>query len=361
MWGMTSIPVRPDPDEDEATLPSIYDADPPEDDDLWFLPAFDDEQVQADYLPPGPSVDRRLLFDPRDWRAAQAELSLELAQLAATFGALDERLRAGPKGWARRLALMDVSDLGWWTGDRISVDRLALWTGLRIGATGDDVQALFRAGWAVRRLTSGAPPSEGGWANGLAVFLDRTAQGIEDVPEAIADLADVMAHTEGLHPVTQAAMAFHAWRALSQGISHDIEAAIIASRHAAAMGRGGARFMPLALSGPGALRGTGEPLDKLSAWINGADQAAMAALLHLDRVTAWDHRARAATADLSGRTPPVLLDVLTEWPMVSAPLAEELTKASRAAVQRNIDRFYDRGLIREVTGQGRFRVWTAAL
>lgn len=357
-----SGPYSPDPDEDEpfAGPRSIYDVDPPEDEDLWFLPP-DSDPAAEDLLPPGPRADQRLLFDPRDWRAAQAAVAQDLAELTLTFGALDERLRAGPAGWTHRLALMDVSDLGWWTGDRISVDRLALWTGLRIGATGDDVQALFRAGWAVRRLTSGAGPSDGGWQHGLAAFLDRMAQGIDEVPEAVADLAEVMDSAADLHPVTQSAIAFHAWRALSQGMGQDTEAAVIAARHAATMGRGGALFMPLALSGPGALRGAGAPGDKLGAWVRGAGQAVLAALLHLDRVSAWESRARAATDDLSGRTPPVLIDVLAAWPMVSAPLAEQLTQASRAAVQRNLDKFTSRGLIREVTGQGRYRVWAAAL
>ncbi len=360
MPGMTTKPVRPDPEDDDSLGPrSIYDADPPEEDDLWFLPA--DAEIDEDFLPPGPKADRRTLFDFRDWRAAQAELSYELADLAASFGALDERLRAGPEGWTHRLALMDVSDLGWWTGDRIGVDRLALWTGLRIGSTGDDVQALFRAGWAVRRLTTGAGPAEGGWTTGLTAFLDRMALGMDEVPEAIADLADVMDGVASLHSVTQAAIAFHAWRALSQGMGQDTEAAVIAARHAATMGRGGALFMPVALSGPGALRGVGEVNDKLSAWIKGLGQAVLAALLHLDRVSAWELRARDLTSDLSGKTPPMLLDVLAAWPMVSVPLAEELTKASRATAQRNIDLFASRGLIREVTGQGRYRVWTAAL
>jgi Fe2+ or Zn2+ uptake regulation protein len=39
------------------------------------------------------------------------------------------------------------------------------------------------------------------------------------------------------------------------------------------------------------------------------------------------------------------------------PLAEVLTGASRAAVQRNLDWMEVRGLIREVTGQGRYRMW----
>ena len=64
---------------------------------------------------------------------------------------------------------------------------------------------------------------------------------------------------------------------------------------------------------------------------------------------------------LSGRTPPALRAALTEWPFVSAPMAEALTGASRAAVQRNLAWMEERGLVREVTGQGRFRMWRSAI
>lgn len=49
--------------------------------------------------------------------------------------------------------------------------------------------------------------------------------------------------------------------------------------------------------------------------------------------------------------------VLMEWPLVSALMAEALTGASRAAVQRNLAWMEARGLIREVTGQGRYQMW----
>lgn len=62
---------------------------------------------------------------------------------------------------------------------------------------------------------------------------------------------------------------------------------------------------------------------------------------------------------LSGRTPPALRAALTEWPLVSSPMAEALTGASRAAVHRNLAWMEARGLIREVTGQGRYRMWRA--
>lgn len=64
---------------------------------------------------------------------------------------------------------------------------------------------------------------------------------------------------------------------------------------------------------------------------------------------------------LSGRTPPALRKTLTEWPLLSAPMAEMLTGASRAAVQRNLAWMEASGLILEVTGQGGFRMWRAAV
>jgi DNA-binding IclR family transcriptional regulator len=41
-------------------------------------------------------------------------------------------------------------------------------------------------------------------------------------------------------------------------------------------------------------------------------------------------------------------------------MAEAMTKVSRAAVQRNLACMEACGLIREVTGQGRYRMWRAA-
>jgi hypothetical protein len=337
-----------------------FDPEPLPDSDLWFLPE-EDTAAEPDFLPPGPRRDRGRLFDPAEWQAAQDKLSGPLAELAVLFGGLDERLRAAPDGWRQRLALLEVADLGWWTGERFGVERLALWVGLRTGATGEDAQALMRMGWAARRLSGGPAPDEGGWEAGLAAFLGRGVSS-DEMPESISDLAEIMSSAAALHPVTRAAILFHAWRMLGQGEAADVEAATLSARHAAAMGRrgqGGALFLPLALTGPTALRATGSAAERLSRWIAGATQATQAALLQLDRIGAWQIRAEAAVCDLSGRTPPALVAALAAWPTLSAPMGEEVTGASRAAVQRNLDTLATRGLIREVTGQGRYRVWSA--
>ncbi len=339
------------------------ETDEQEDDaDLWFLPG----PPEDDDLPPGaaPWHEASPLFDPAPWMAAQAALSAELAEVAVLFGALDERLRAGPDGWRHRLALREVSDLSWWSGDRLGAARVALWVGLRIGSTDDTERALARAGWAVRRLSGGPPPS-----GDLAAFLDRQPRGPSPDPsvaveEPLADLADILDTGRSLHPVTQAARLFHAWRSLGPGGAGPLEAAVLAARHGASMSRHagrGALFLPLAQTGTDALQGQGEPARKLAAWLRGAERATLASLLHLERVAAWRVKAKAATTDLSGRTSPVLLDLLESWPQISAPLAEARLGVSRAAIQRNLATLEARGLVREVTGQGRYRVWAAVL
>jgi hypothetical protein len=55
-----------------------------------------------------------------------------------------------------------------------------------------------------------------------------------------------------------------------------------------------------------------------------------------------------------------LRTVLTKWPLVSGTMAEALTNASRAAVQRSLAGKEDHCLIREVTGAERYRVWQGA-
>ena len=342
---------------------SLDDEAETSEEDLWFLPGPDAEEEDAPPgAPPLPYATRTHLFDLKIWHQAQGDLSGELARLTQIFGELDARLREGPEGLRHRLALREITDLSWWTGDRLPQDRLGLWVALRIGSTSETEQALGQAGWAFRRLTAGPPD-----AQDLAAFLERPTAETEVSQMgadagAIADLRELLANGVALHPVTQAAVLFHAWRMIGAPHSRDIEAAILAARHGASMSRRpgqGALFLPLSATGPAAFRGAGDPARKLAAWIAGAEQATLGALLQLERLAVWKCATLAALGDLSGRTAARLVEVFAAWPMVAAPLAEAETGASRAGVQRNLDLLTERGLIREITGQGRYRVWTA--
>jgi len=232
---------------------------------------------------------------------------------------------------------------------------------MRLSGAQDDPNALARVGWAVRRLTGGPGPMVD-----LAAFLDRRdPQNIEDSTERFEDRAggwlDAMAAAADLHPITRACMGFHLWSLAGLGGPGDqIEAAVTASRIAAIDGSG-AIFAPLAMGGAGELRAPGSPLERLARWLDGMNSAILAAMRTLDDIEAWSRRAENVMAQLSGRTPSALRKTFSQWPLISAPMAEAVTGTSRATAQRNLAWMEENGLIREVTGQGRYRMWKAAV
>lgn len=306
-----------------------------------------------------PRAERASLVDAAGWRAAEAALAADLAELAFDAGRLAERLATAGPSAVQRLALDEAASLSWWTGDRITGDRLALWLSYRIGAADEGGEGLIRTAWAARRLM--APAGQGaGQGRGLAALLEATLseEGRAD-PGLIEDVSVEMAALEEASAVTRGCALMQLWRSLDERPDHlrGLEAAVIGMRLAAS--QGASAFLPLSLTGFSALTASGGAEVRLSGWISGAHRAVLAALMRLERLAAWQARALAETADLSGRTPARLIAALAAQPMLAASQAEAETGASRAAVQRNLDVLMARGLVREVTGQGRFRVWTA--
>ena len=345
-------------DEYDALILDGEEVEEASEDDLWFLPGPMEEE--PDYLPPGPRAEPREAEVLDDWRMAEAAHAARLARVAGRVGALDDRLKRSPEGWRHRLALIEAADLSWFAGDRIGPDRIAIWISMRLSGVQEDPAALARVGWAVRRLTGGPGPEVD-----LSAFLDRRdPENMVDDAEPFADRAggwlNLMAQAAELHPITRACAGYHLWSLAGLGQQGDrMEAAVTAARIAASEGKG-AVFAPLAMGGAGGLRAGGPPADRLARWLEGMETACLTAMRHLDDVEAWSARAEAEMTPLSGKTPRALRAVLTEWPLVSTPMGEVLTNASRAAVQRNIAWMEARGLIREVTGQGRFKIWVAA-
>ena len=342
-------------DDFDEPLITIEEDEEANEEDLWFMPGPLEEE--PDDLPPGPRAEPPDTAVIDDWAKAEGAHAARLAGVAGRLGALDDRLLRGPEGWQYRLALIKAADLSWFAGDRVSADRLALWVSMRLSGAQDDPNALARVGWAIRRLTGGPGPK-----GDLAAFLDRRdPDSIEDSAERFEDRAGgwlhVMAAAANLHPITRACMGFHLWNLAGLGQHGDqMEAAVTASRIAASDGSG-AIFAPLAMGGAGGLRASGLPPERLARWLDGMNSAILTAMRNLDDTQTWSARAEKVMSQLSGRTPAALRSALTEWPLVSAPMAEVLTGASRAAVQRNLAWMEERGLIREVTQQGRFRMW----
>ena len=346
-------------DDYDDPLITIEEDEEAHEEDLWFLPGPFEEE--PDDLPPGPRAEPPDTAVIEDWAKAEGVHAARLARVAGRLGALDDRLLRGPEGWRHRLALIEAADLSWFAGDRVSSDRLALWISMRLSGAQDDPNAMARVGWAVRRLTGGPGPMAD-----FAAFLDRRdPENIGDSAERFEDRAGgwlhVMAAAADLHPITRACMGFHLWSLAGLGQLDDrIEAAVTAARVVAVDGNGSV-FAPLAMGGAGGLRSSGLPPERLGRWLEGMNSAILTAMRTLDDIEAWTGRAESVMAKLSGRTTVALRKVFTEWPLVSAPMAEAMTGASRAAVQRNLAWMEENGLIREVTGQGRYRMWEAIL
>lgn len=279
-----------------------------------------------------------------DWADAQANEAVSLAQTAAAFGALDERLANAPAGYRLRLAIAEASAQSGAISDPVSVERIALWHGEHLAGQAAEVPPLVRAGQAARALLGPV--------------------GRPDTP--LHDDIGERRNRPNLHPISRAAR--HFWQRIDSlpdpAPTQVIEGAVHAARVAAADARGGATFLPLAIGGTldavGLMRGLPHRA-RLQSWLAGAEEGCLAALARIDQLNAWQQRADRAIDALSGRTPGRLVAVFATWPVVSARMAEEKSAVSRAAVQRNIDRLVDAGLIREITGQGRYRLWAALL
>jgi len=340
---------------------SPYDPEDPDEEDLWFLPAPLDESDAE--TPPWPQADQSDPLSPKAWRAAEACHGRELAEAAASFARLDERL-SHVSAAHPRLALMAASAAFEAESIWIATERLALYLALREG-TREQAQDLSRADWAHRRLLSGLDPIDDIAAylgrhptdhDGLAGLTEQ-AMGASFRAEAEAWI-DQVAALHDTHPFTQAAAGFHLWRLSGLSpIGNVVEAAVVTSGLGAAGSRA-CNFVPATLGSRRELMLQGSAEMRLNGWLRATTHGCQRLLMELDKILAWRKRAIAQTTDLSGRTVPRLIETLVGSQLVSAELLAAAADVSRPAALRNLVLFEARGLVREVTGQSRYRFWT---
>ncbi|MBL4874546.1 MAG: hypothetical protein JKY41_14465 [Rhodobacteraceae bacterium] len=349
--------------DDDTEAKSVYDGEDKAEDELWFLPGEPENRAPTDL--PWPLANRAAIFEARAWQRAENVQGRGLADAASAFARLDERVRGAPDGLSERLALLEVADLLWAQGDRIPLERIALYRHLR-ESTVENAQALSSADWALRRMSGNLQPMDGVHVflgrqkveeDGLAEISTRAiGAGFEGVE---ADWLGVLEHLRKAHPITQAAAAFHAWRVFGLSAPGDVlEGAVAAGKIGAANAKV-LGFLPIAMGDRYVLGQGGAPHEHLFAWYKGVENACLRGLMVLDELGNWRVRALEKTTNLSGKTAPLLIEAMVQSPLVSAEMAAEMTGASKAAVQRNLATFARRGLIREITGQGRYRFWMA--
>jgi len=353
---------------DESSLRSLYDPEPVNEGDLWFLPAAPEDVAPTDM--PWPIAARETSLEPKVWQAAEKEQYRGLVAAMQANTKFAERLRQMPDQVAERFAIDTASAVLRSEGIWISSEQIALYRTLRISSD-DSAQDLGRAAWAVRRLSgSGATPQLGlhGFLGRVAVDRPQQVPGEERAIGAeLAALSDRWIYDleamHGAHPLTQAAFAFACWRA--EGIT-PYEELLEPTIAALLVGAGDlAPFLPMAqghrLDRHSLRAGSAGAEERLAVFYTAAEAGALSAALELDRLALWRDRARAKTGDLSGRTPPKMIEALLRASVVSAEWLAQEVGCSPVSVRRNLRVFADRGLVREVTGQERYRFWTVAV
>ena len=346
-------------------MPSTPPSDDP-DQDLWFVPAPPEDSTPTD--PPWPMAQPKPAFEVGNWLKAESRLGRELARATATVARLDERLRGQASGLVERLALQEVAEQLWAQGNWIDPERLALYRFSRL-STLQDAQYLSQADWAVRRMLSTHAPTDG-----LAAFLGRhetALDGLEDIGKRPvgsefgkleADWFDLQQQSAAAHPITRAAIGFFGWRAL--GLSDPgavLEPMAAISSIGTVEHRGSLSFLPVALGDRYIFAQGGSADQRLQHWFDATENGALRCLLHLDRLDDWHTRAIRKTRDLSGKTPPAMIDAVLQAPLVYAEQISRMIGVSKVSAHRNLTLFANRGLLREVTGKSRYRYWTAKI
>lgn len=367
LHSMASDPKDNSDDYDEGVSPpSIYESEPTPEEELWFLPGPPED------FAPGESplifAQRQKQVAASDWEKAERQEYRGLVAAAEALARYGARLAALPSDVVERIALQSVAAILRSEGVWVKPEQIALFRALRISSQ-DETRDLERASWAVRRLIGmrhGQPMDDG-----LRAFLGRQkvanmqelpnddrALG-EELDHAGEDWSEQMKGVGTLHPLTRAAAGLFLWRRLQITAPDEALEPMVA---AALIGSGSqAPFLPVPEGVAPLHMRAKTPEEALRTFYQTVEQGALTALLEVERLLTWREKARELTGDLSGRTPPSLVETALRFPVFSAELAARLASCAPMSARRNLKLFEERGLLREVTGQKRYRFWSAQL
>lgn len=311
--------------------------------------------------------------DLAPWKVAQAKLAPLLAEAALAAGRLDATLAALPPDTARgaldRLALIETETMLWTEGLVLGRDEIG--RDLAGARAASDPQAMRLARWAMRRLAGqgrlddltgflglyrggAAPPGA------IPALPEMRPRGV-DFDDAAAEFLAVMAGLGGLHPLARGPLALMAWRLAGLSPPERVAEGAAWSAREMAQGFEVLTFLPLGRHGRRVWTAYGAPEDRLATHLAGLRDGATEARSEILRLCRWADAARAATARIKGTNPGRVIEALSARPLLSAPEAEAITGLSRITAERMLNRMTAMGLIREVTGGRRFRLWTARL
>ncbi len=327
------------------------------------------DPMDVDIMPGGAvPTGNRPLFDAGDWRAAQAALAVELALAAQALGRLDEVMAglddAARAGATRRLALIETEAMLWAQGRPLRREEIG--RDLMEARAGADLEAMRIARWGLRRLEGqGDPDDLRGFLGlyrteigGLAEPLAPRPTG-EDFDAAEAEFRHLAATLAGVLPLARAPAMRSLWRLCGISAPEALSESAAWTARDMATGCEALRFVPLGRHGRGVWIDGGPAAERMRRHLAAVTQGVTEARQELARIAGWRARALRASARIKGDNPARVIDELAAHPLLSAAMLEAQTGISRDTAERLLARLREMGLVREITGGRRFRLWTA--
>ncbi|MBU2958964.1 hypothetical protein Q4511_15715 [Paracoccus sp. 1_MG-2023] len=303
------------------------------------------------------------------WVQAQSRLTVPLSRASRELGRLEATLKSfepeEAEGLCKRFALLETEAMLWGQGLILSRDEIG--REILEARSSSDPEALRLARWSMRRLAGQGAQSE------LRSFLGFHAMSgneanpfIPDLPyrgrefeEAEAEFFAAIDDLGALDPLARGPAVLQLWR--QSGLLRPgqvVEPAVWSARHMAS-GAEGVSFVPMGIHGRRVWSGSGPADLRLGAHLNAVEAGCREARLLADGLRDWSRRARHVLKGTSGDTADRLVRALVARPMLFAADAELMAGISRTTAVRLLTRLQSRGLLREITGTRRFRLWSA--
>ncbi|MBK4217436.1 hypothetical protein JJJ17_16020 [Paracoccus caeni] len=312
----------------------------------------------------------RSLIDPAQWIQAQRDNAVALADAALTVGRLDQLIIGLTpdmrQGALLRLAVIETEAMLWGQGTPLRREEIG--RDLMDARAATDLDAMKLARWAIRRLEGQTALTD------LRAFLalhrtDHTATGAapfasrpmgRDFDDAARDFLSAFDRFSALHPLARAGAVQVAWRMAELSNPEDlIESAVWVGRDMARRCEA-LSFVPLGRHGRRVWLGGGEAASRLPKYLDAIRQGASEACQQLSRLFTWAEQAKSATRTIKGDNSARVIAALMTRPLLTTAMVEEHAGISRDTAERLLRRMQSEGIVREVTGTRRFRLWTAA-
>lgn len=321
------------------------------------------------FAPPLPLADHGDAVPAAPWLAAQSACAVSLAAAALAVGRLDALIagmeRVARNGAIRRIAMIEVEAMLWAQGTPVRREEVG--RDVMEARADTDLTAMHLARWALRRLEGRGQLDDPRGFLGLrksdvAILAEPMAlrPAGEEFDEASDEFARKLEQFSGLHPLARAPVSRILWRIAELSPIDDLtEAAVWTGRSMAACCEA-LSFVPLGRHGRRIWNDHGTPADRLARHLQAVTDGATDARAELLRVQAWAEEAKQRTARIKGSNPARVIAALAAQPLMTTAMVEQHAGISRDTAERLLGRFHAMGLVRELTGTRRFRLWTAA-